>query len=100
MISYEAWVDHCKFIKQKADATLEESKKIRESMYVPRERARNDLKAQNDSTNFALRKRIYETQRIKNELDWQRLNVNNTIYFLLIFVRNSQSEILFHNFHA
>lgn len=44
-------------------------------MYVPRERARNDMKSQNDATNFALRKRIYETQRIKNELDWQRLNV-------------------------
>lgn len=47
-------------------------------MYVPRERAKNDLKAQNDATNFALRKRIYETQRIKNELDWQRFNVSIT----------------------
>lgn len=50
-------------------------------MYVPRERAQNDLTAQNDATNFALRKRIYETQRIKNELDWQRFNVCKPSHF-------------------
>ncbi|XP_075225914.1 tektin-2 [Lycorma delicatula] len=74
-MSYEGWLDNCKFLKQQAMSELETSQKLRESMYVPRERARNDMKAQNDVTNFTLRKRIYETQRIKNELDWQHLNM-------------------------
>uniref|UniRef100_A0A161MA75 Tektin-2 n=1 Tax=Triatoma infestans TaxID=30076 RepID=A0A161MA75_TRIIF len=44
---------------------MQMAQRIRESLSVPRQRARNDLKAQNDATNFAIRKRIYETQRIK-----------------------------------
>uniref|UniRef100_A0A0A9XWS8 Tektin n=1 Tax=Lygus hesperus TaxID=30085 RepID=A0A0A9XWS8_LYGHE len=75
VVTYECWLDHCKYLKSLGDAEIASSQNLREGMYVPRERARNDLKAQNDATNFALRKRIYETQRIKNELDWQRLNM-------------------------
>ncbi|XP_014277163.1 tektin-B1 [Halyomorpha halys] len=75
MLSYEAWLEHCTYLNLKAETELKSSFKLRESMYIPRERARMDLEAQNDATNFALRKRIYETQRIKNELDWQRLNM-------------------------
>ncbi|KAK9502819.1 hypothetical protein O3M35_011521 [Rhynocoris fuscipes] len=75
MMTYECWLDHCKFLKLRIDNELLMAQRVRESLYVPRQRARNDLKAQNDATNFAIRKRIYETQRIKNELDWQRLNI-------------------------
>ncbi|XP_014244697.1 tektin-2 [Cimex lectularius] len=75
MVSYKCWLEHCFYLKMLADNELISSQNLRESMYVPRERSRNDLKAQNDSTNFSIRKRIFETQRIKNELDWQRLNM-------------------------
>ncbi|XP_073968914.1 tektin-B1 [Rhodnius prolixus] len=75
MVSYECWLEHCKFLKLKVDNELQMAQRIREGLSVPRQRARNDLKAQNEATNFAIRKRIYETQRIKNELDWQRLNM-------------------------
>lgn len=46
-------------------------------MYVPRDKTKNDLRAQNDNVNFALRTRIYDTERIKNELEWQKLNVSH-----------------------
>lgn len=42
-----------------------------------RERARNDIKAQQDATDFSLRKRIYQTQKARNELEWQKLKVKN-----------------------
>ena len=42
-----------------------------------RERARNDIKAQQDATDFSLRKRIYQTQKASNELEWQKLKVKN-----------------------
>lgn len=46
-------------------------------MNVMRERARNDIKAQQDVTDFSLRKRIYQTQKARNELEWQKRKVNN-----------------------
>ncbi|KAI4471379.1 tektin [Holotrichia oblita] len=40
-----------------------------------RERANNDMRAQRDYVDFTLRKRIYETQRARNELQWQQLKM-------------------------
>lgn len=40
-----------------------------------RERATNDMRAQRDHVDFTLRKRIYETQRARNELEWQQLKM-------------------------
>ncbi|RZF39701.1 hypothetical protein LSTR_LSTR012155 [Laodelphax striatellus] len=89
-LSHDSWLEHCKFLQQRTAHELATSQKLRESMFVPRERARNDLQAQNDATNFALRKRIYETQRIKNELEWQRINVSS----LQIRVFNQSIKVL------
>lgn len=44
-------------------------------MFSLREKSRNDLQSQHDSTDYALRHRIYETQREKNELQWQHQKV-------------------------
>lgn len=48
---------------------------MREALFVVRERARNDMLAQRDRVDFTLRKRIYETQRSRNELEWQLLKM-------------------------
>ncbi|XP_076170389.1 tektin-B1 isoform X2 [Ptiloglossa arizonensis] len=74
-ISYEAWLEHCQHIKVLADNELSDTYSFRESMNVIRERARNDIKAQQDVTDFSLRKRIYQTQKARNELQWQKLKI-------------------------
>lgn len=55
---------------------------MRESLFVSREKARNILTAQQERTEHTLRKRIFETQRARNELEWQQLKV----FLLLIIV--------------
>ncbi|XP_053971200.1 tektin-2 isoform X2 [Hylaeus anthracinus] len=74
-ISYEAWLEHCRNSKSLADNELSDTYSFRESMNVMRERARNDIKAQQDVTDFSLRKRIYQTQKARNELQWQKLKI-------------------------
>lgn len=44
-------------------------------MYSLREKTRNELQAKHAATDYALRRRIYETQRQKNKLQWQRQKV-------------------------
>lgn len=44
-------------------------------MFVCREKALNMLRVQQDRTEFILRKRIFDTQRARNELDWQRIKI-------------------------
>lgn len=49
-------------------------------MYLPRNKTINDLRGQNDKVNYALRRRIYDTDRLKYELEWQKLNVRLVQY--------------------
>lgn len=68
-------MEHCRYIKKLGDNELSDVYNFREVMNVMRERARNDIKAQQDVTDFSLRKRIYQTQKARNELEWQKLKV-------------------------
>ncbi|XP_076760250.1 tektin-B1 [Xylocopa sonorina] len=81
-ISYEAWLEHCRHTKTSADNELTDVYNFREAMNVMRERARNDVKAQQDVTDFSLRKRIYQTQKARNELEWQKLKIQKEMEIL------------------
>ncbi|XP_034190656.1 tektin-2 [Osmia lignaria lignaria] len=81
-ITYDAWLEHCQSIKTLADNELSDVYDFRESMNVMRERARNDIKAQQDVTDFSLRKRIYQTQKARNELEWQKLKIQKEMEIL------------------
>ncbi|XP_006613158.1 tektin-2 isoform X2 [Apis dorsata] len=81
-ISYEAWLEHCRYIKTLADNELSDVYTFREALNVMRERARNDIKAQQDATDFSLRKRIYQTQKARNELEWQKLKIQKEMEIL------------------
>lgn len=76
MITGEQWLQKVEANRQMAQDELQDTLRLRESLFVARERARNTLRAQTDVTNYMLRRRIYETQRARNELDWQKLKVS------------------------
>ena len=63
-------------MKQLADTELADTYAIRESLFVCREKARNILTAQRERTEHTIRKRIFETQRARNELEWQKKRVS------------------------
>ncbi|XP_029342219.1 tektin-B1-like [Acyrthosiphon pisum] len=73
--TYEKWLQQCINIKQTIENELISSSKLRETMFVPQNKTINDLLAQNDKVNYGLRRRIYDTERIKNELEWQKWNM-------------------------
>lgn len=75
MIPYETWVEHSRYTKLLADNELADTFKMREALFVCRERGKNDMHAQRDRVDFSLRKRIYETQRSRNELEWQLMKM-------------------------
>jgi tektin-2 len=68
-------LEHSHYNKLQADNEMSASGQLREALYCTREKARNDLQAQHDATDYRLRCRIYQTQRQKNELQWQRQKV-------------------------
>lgn len=76
MITGEQWLQKVEANRQMAQDELQDTLRLRESLFVARERARNTLRAQTDVTNYMLRRRIYETQRARNELEWQKMKVS------------------------
>ncbi|XP_050459754.1 tektin-2 [Cataglyphis hispanica] len=81
-ITYETWLDRCQRLQMLADKELSDSYTFREAMRVMKECARNDIKAQQDATDYTLRKRIYQTQKARNEMEWQKLKVQKEMEML------------------
>ncbi|CAK1579553.1 unnamed protein product [Parnassius mnemosyne] len=79
MITYEQWLEKCEATKKMAEDELQDTLRLRESLFVARERARNTLRAQTDVTNYMMRKRIYDTQRARNELQWQKMKMEENM---------------------
>jgi len=75
------WLDRCHRSKMLAESESSDCYTFREATRVMRECAWNDIKAQQDATDYALRKRIYQTQKGRNELEWQKFKV-----FIIILV--------------
>ncbi|XP_026676093.1 tektin-2 [Diaphorina citri] len=75
-IPHEAWLENARYLKQRGESEVSASKKLRESIVLPRDQSHNELCTQNEQTNYAMRKRIYETMKIRNELEWQKTVVS------------------------
>ncbi|KAG5861019.1 hypothetical protein JTB14_005141 [Gonioctena quinquepunctata] len=78
-IPYETWLEHSRSTKQLADDELTDTLRLREALFVVRERAKNDMLAQRDRVDFTLRKRIYETQKSRNEIEWQQFKMREEV---------------------
>ncbi|KAL0133171.1 hypothetical protein PUN28_000734 [Cardiocondyla obscurior] len=81
-ITYEIWLDRCRESKLTAENELSECYTFRETTRVMREHALNDINAQQDATDYTLRKRIYQTQKARNECEWQKLKVQQEMEIL------------------
>jgi len=60
---------------QRVENELLRSENLRGTMFLSRHRTKTDMIALNEKVNFGLRKRIYNTERSKYELEWQKENV-------------------------
>ncbi|CAH2090746.1 unnamed protein product [Euphydryas editha] len=61
-----------------AEQLMRESKNLRETMFKSREQAKNQMYAQSQQVEMIMRRRIYDIQRARNEMEWQKhkLEVN------------------------
>lgn len=64
-----------KYNKDRADAEMESSKRLRENVQQLMAQSDSDLDSQKNATEFAMRKRIHETENARDELLWQKKNV-------------------------
>jgi len=68
--------------RQRAEAELASSQKLREDIQASLMQAENDIEAQQNATEFAFRRRLHETARAKDELEWQKAMTMNEAEFM------------------
>lgn len=81
----QQWLAFSKYNKDRADAEMESTKRLRENIQQLMAQSQADLDSQSNATEFAMRKRIHETEQARDELEWQKKNV--IISLLPIFRR-------------
>jgi tektin-2 len=69
------WLAFSKYNKDRSEAEMESSKRLRENIQQLIAQSDSDLDSQNNATEFAMRKRIHETEQALDELCWQKKNV-------------------------
>ncbi|XP_041968404.1 tektin-B1-like [Aricia agestis] len=79
MITNAQWLEKCEATRKMAVDELQDTLKLRESLFVARGKARNALRAQTDVTNYMMRRRVYDTQRARNELQWQKMKMEENM---------------------
>lgn len=72
----EVWIEEVNFNQISADNECTIAAKLRESLSLAREKSKMDYLTQYEATNYALRRRLYETIRLKTELEYQKKNVS------------------------
>lgn len=74
--TYDGWLEHTKQMQTIANNEMESSCRMRESLFVAREKIKNSLKSQQEISEYTLRRRIFDTQRIRNEFEWNIIKVD------------------------
>lgn len=78
-VTPQQWIAFSKYNKDRADAEMESSKRLRENIQQLIAQSSSDLESQQNATEFAMRKRIHETENALDELNWQRKNTEREI---------------------
>lgn len=76
----QQWEDFSRYNKERAEAEMRSSTRLREAIHHTLQECDNDLEAQKLASEYAFRKRIHETERAKKELEWQKANVSITTF--------------------
>ena len=71
----QQWEDYSRYNKERADAEMANSRRLREANHHVIQQTDNDLATQQAATDYALRKRIHELERALDELRWQKQQV-------------------------
>jgi tektin-2 len=66
---------------------MEASKRLREATQQLIAQSDSDLESQRNATEFSMRKRIHESEQARDELEWQKKNVNNYFCFNIIVIK-------------
>lgn len=89
----QQWEDFSRYNKERAEAEMQASTRLREAIHHTLQQTENDLEAQRIASEYAFRRRIHEFERAKDELEWQKKNTEEEIAELENDIRGVEEAI-------
>ncbi|XP_071117343.1 tektin-2-like [Haliotis cracherodii] len=89
----QQWEDFSRYNKERAEAEMKASNRLREAIHHTLQQTANDLEAQRIASEYAFRKRIHEFERAKDELEWQKKNTEEEIADMENDIRGLEESI-------
>ncbi|XP_047992967.1 tektin-B1-like [Leguminivora glycinivorella] len=75
----ESYVNCIENTIQIAEQLMAESKALRATMFKSREQAHNQMYAQSQEVEMIMRRRVYDQQRARNEMEWQKYKLESNL---------------------
>jgi len=75
----QQWEDFSRYNKERAEAEMGNSRRLREAVHHTLQQTENDLESQKTATDYGLRKRIHEFEKAIDELNWQKAQTEEEI---------------------
>jgi len=75
----QQWEDFSRYNKDRAEAEMDASRRLREAIHHTLQQTDNDLNAQQTASDYAYRKRMHELKRAIDELNWQKQQTEEEI---------------------
>jgi len=94
MMTPQAWEEESRYNKLRADNELASSVKLRESMLLTIDQTYNDIKAQREATDFAMRKRLHEMSKTSDDLQHQRQKILAEMCKVELEIRDLEDALL------
>lgn len=73
------WEDFSRYNKERAEAEMDASRRLREAIHHTLHQTANDLESQKTASEYAYRKRMHEMARAIDELNWQKKQTEEEI---------------------
>lgn len=73
------WEDFSRYNKERSDAEMAASRRLREAIHHTIQQTDNDLDAQRQASDYSYRKRMHEFKRALDELNWQKQQTEEEI---------------------
>ncbi|VDQ15287.1 unnamed protein product, partial [Trichobilharzia regenti] len=82
----QQWEEFTRYNWQRAQAEIRAGQRLREAIFQMLCQVSNDLEAQAQATEFALRQRKHDMEQALDELKWQKKQVIHIVYISAYFM--------------
>lgn len=91
--SYESWLEHTKNMKQLTENEMSDTVALTDTLWMCRAKAKALLSAQQDRSQYCLRKRISELQLAISEMEWQQLQLKEDLNNSSCAIEDLEAEL-------